>query len=195
MRFKTLALVIFCCLGQLALATEKDKPTQRKDSSGKETISVDSITVIIIKDNDKEKVRLDDTLVFDDEEAPKGNHKGFVLNKKTGDGFKQNAMMTTPDDDEKGFNAEPKNTEMANTALQMPVEVFPNPTIAKLGTNLILPYEAQWMITITQVNGQTTPQILPTTDTVLLVEVPVSGVYIVKAVEGDTILYKRLIVQ
>lgn len=192
MRLRILILAVFCIASLLASATEKDKLQSRRDTTVK--VTGDSIT-IIINDDDKDKLHLDDTLVFDDQEAPKGKENGFVLNKKTGEGYRQNDKNIDPNDNNKEFRIEPEITDMPGATVRMPMEAYPNPAVANKGTKLLLPYNADWVVTITQITGQTSPRIISTSETALILEIPLSGAYIIKAVEGNTVLYKRLIVQ
>jgi hypothetical protein len=195
MGFRVYIVIFFCSPVFFAFSKEKDHLTEKRDSTEKHIVERDSCTKIILKEDTIEHIRLDDTLVFDDQEAPKSRQNSLILNKKTSEYDEQNDTIIDTEDNEEEFNAKPKTFNLLDAGPQQPVEVFPNPSVAKSAIHLILPYPAGWEITITQINGQAITQRLTTENTALLLEIPVKGAYIVNAIEGNTILYKQLIVQ
>jgi co-chaperonin GroES (HSP10) len=183
-------ICLFFFFGLEGFAIDKKVPTTAIDSAKKTKAAIDSIKEYNPDDVKKVRVRNDDTLVFDDLEAPKvkDNDGEYIINAK--ETFATIAM-TAPS------NEKTKEEKMNETTIPFQPnfgKIYPNPAKSNVLITVDLKEEGDKLIVIRSANGEIS-KTYSTSDTQLQIVDLSPGIYFLQINLNGQYKTQRLYVQ
>lgn len=183
-------ICILFFLGLESFAIDKKVPTTAIDSSDKTKAAIDSIKAYNPDSPDKVRVRNDDTLVFDDLEAPKvkdNDGEYFIKNKET----HANMAITIPS------NEKIKAEKMDETIFLFQPDfgkIYPNPAKANTLITIELKEMGDKTIILRSANGEISQTYTTTENQLNIVDLS-PGIYFLQINLNGHYKTKRLYVQ
>ncbi len=182
---------ILLCLSSLnGLAIEKKIPSKPNDSLTKANAAIDTVEVYDPQSNKKVRVYSEDTLVFDDLEAPKtkdGDGEYFINSKET----KATIAFFMPNPEK---NQSEKMDETTIPFAEDFGNIFPNPARANAAVTIQLNATGSKSILLRSANGETN-KLITTSDTEINLFDLSPGIYFLQINYQDKIKTQRLYVQ